>query len=321
MSSCESPGNKAVKIDPVALLAAPPYKGISDSIQQFPDNAALYLERATTLSQHNYHAIASPDYQKAWELTSDPGVALEYISNLMLTDKTRQAVSLLRKSISQFPETTEFSRRLGEVYMETGEPEKAMEAYESILHKDSTDFETWFDKGALLAKLGDTAGAIASMERSFHILPINYSGLALANLYIAGKNPRALELCNILLTRDSSGNRIDPIFTKGVYYSETNQLNEALEQFDECIRRDWKMTDAYIEKGIVLFENKKLTEALAVFTLAATVSNTDADAYFWMGRCYETLGDKEKAAVNYERAFALDRSFFEAWDALKRLKG
>ena len=55
-------------------------------------------------------------------------------------------------------------------------------------------------------------------------------------------------------------------------------------QFDEVIRRDWKMTDAYIEKGIILYEQKQYDEALKVFNLTVTVSNTDADGYYWLGR-------------------------------------
>ena len=169
--------------------------------------------------------------------------------------------------------------------------------------------------------MSDTSGAIAAMEKSFSILPVNYSGLALANLYITRKNPRALEICNILLSKDSGAIQTEPLYMKGVYYSEMKENEKALEQFEACILRDWKMTDAYIEKGIILFEEKKIEGALKVFKMAATVSNTNADAYYWMGRCYESTGNTEEAAVNYERAYALDRSFAEAKEALKRING
>ena len=53
--------------------------------------------------------------------------------------------------------------------------------------------------------------------------------------------------------------------------------------------------------------------------MAATVTNTNPDAYFWMGRCYEALKDKEQARENYERALSLDKSFYQAEDGLERL--
>ncbi len=79
--------------------------------------------------------------------------------------------------------------------------------------------------------------------------------------------------------------------------------------FNECIRRDWKFADAYIEKGIVLHDLKKYDSALKVFTTAATVTNTNADAWYWMARFYEVKGKKELALVNYKRALALDKEF------------
>jgi len=53
--------------------------------------------------------------------------------------------------------------------------------------------------------------------------------------------------------------------------------------------------------------------------MTATVSNTDADAYYWMGRCFEATGKKDDAITNYQRALALDRTFSEAREALRRL--
>jgi tetratricopeptide (TPR) repeat protein len=59
---------------------------------------------------------------------------------------------------------------------------------------------------------------------------------------------------------------------------------------------------------------------LSIFQLAATVSNSNPDAYYWIGRCYEISGKKEDARIYYERAAALDKNFAEARAALKRVK-
>jgi tetratricopeptide (TPR) repeat protein len=83
---------------------------------------------------------------------------------------------------------------------------------------------------------------------------------------------------------------------------------------------DWKFQEAYIEKGLIYFDQKNLDEALQQFKLAATVSNTYPDAYYWQGRCYEVLGMKDEALKNYARAYALDKNFTQAIDAVKRLR-
>ena len=302
------------------ILQNRPYAGLTDSIGKFPDDAALYLQRALLLSQNNRHEIATADYKKSWELSPDPNTALEYVSNLLTTNRVNEAVAILEKGIKQYPDNPEFSRRLGEVYSHMGKNDQALKQYNSILEKDSTDFEIWYDKGLLLAQMKDTAAAIEALEKSFSLQPINYSGLALATLYVAEKNQRALEICDLLLATDTTAQQTEPIFMKGMYYSEVKDYTKALQQFDECIKRDWKMTDAYIEKGIVFFEQKKNKEALEIFRLASTVSNTNADAYFWMARSYEAIGNKREAVRNYERAISLDRSFTEAWEGIRRLK-
>jgi tetratricopeptide (TPR) repeat protein len=317
-------GCDAINDDPSSsskrILKNPPYEGITDSIETFPDNATLYLRRALLLSQNNRHEIATADYKKSWELKPEANTALEYVSNLLMVDKVKEAVSLLKQGIQKYPDNPEFSRRLSEVYYQTGKSKEALQQFNKILERDSTDFEIWYDKGLLLTQLKDTPAAIQALEKSFQLQPINYSGLALATLYASRKNPRALEICDQLLATDTAEQQTDPIFMKGIYFSETKQYEKALQQFDECIKRDWKFTDAYIEKGIVLYEQKKYDEALKIFSLASTVSNTDADTYFWMARSYEVLGNKEEAVKNYERALSLERDFKEAWEALQRLK-
>ena len=50
------------------------------------------------------------------------------------------------------------------------------------------------------------------------------------------------------------------------------------------------------------------------------VSNTYADGYFWIGRCYEATGHKEEATLFYQRALALDKDFTEARERIQRLK-
>lgn len=305
--------------DPFDALNHPPFENLTDSIKRFPDHADLYLRRATLLSQNNLQDIATPDYKKAWDLTKDQGVELEYISNLFLTNQVENGIGLLRQGAEAHPENAEFNRRLGEVYLQKHQPDSAIAQFDIIIRKDSSNFEAWYEKGTLLADLGDTAKAINALEHSFALMPINYSGMALAQIYAAQKNPRTLDICNTLLAKDSGSVETEPVYMKGVYYSETKQYDRAIDQFDICIRRDWKMTDAYIEKGIIFLQLKKTDSALKIFNMAATVSNTDADAYYWMGRCYELMSDKQQAAANYDRAYALDKNFIEARKGLERV--
>jgi tetratricopeptide (TPR) repeat protein len=316
--SCGQRDQEAKKND-ASILESPPFAGITDSIKRFPENPELYLRRALMLSQINKHEIATQDYRKAWQMTGDEHAALDLASNLILSQKLPEAVKLLEDGIKKFPDNAEFSRRLAEIQVQEGNFRQAIAEYDKMISSDSLNFEAWYDKGSVYLRMKDTANAIKALERSFAIMPINYSGMALANIYVAKKNPRVLEICNIILARDSTRIQTEPVYMKGVYYADVKQYDKAIGEFDEVIRRDWKMTDAYIEKGIILYERKQYDEALKVFNMTTTVSNTDADGYYWLGRTYEATGKIQDAIVNYKRAVALDRTFTEARAALRRL--
>jgi len=312
---CEDNNNAGRKI-----LSMNPYAGLTDSIQRFPENAKIYLERGLLLSQNNQHELAAIDYEQSFKLQPNESTTLIYISNLLTLNKVRDAVNLLKKSILKFPSNVEFRRRLSDIYIESGEYEKALIEYNEMIRLDSTDFETWHNRGTVLLQLKDTVTGIEALEKSYSLQPIQYTGLKLADLYAIMKNPRALEICDEIIARDTGGVSTDALFAKAVYFSETKQYDKALNFFDTVIKIDWTLVDAHNEKGIVLFEQRKYDDALKVFKTAASVSNTNADAYFWMGRCYEAKQDTSMAIVNYDRAVSLDPSFREARERRKKLQ-
>src|SRR5688500_8027003 len=114
-----------------SLLLRSPYKGITDSISRFPENVELYLQRGLLLSQNNQHELAHHDYQKAFAIQPSEEVTLLYVSNMLMVNKPRQAIELLRESIERFPQNQEFRRRLSDIYIETHEYSKALQEYDA----------------------------------------------------------------------------------------------------------------------------------------------------------------------------------------------
>jgi tetratricopeptide (TPR) repeat protein len=317
---CSCGSGKNDKESAEKILSVPPYAGLTDSIKQFPQNQDLYMQRAVLLSQNNKHELAMADYKKAWDLKPELHIAMQYVSNLMLVNRPEEAVKLLKESIAKWPGNPDLHRRLSEIYTQMGDTKKAISQYDEWAQQDSLNFEVWYEKGVLLARLKDTPAAIQALEKSYKVQPINYNGLALASLYAASLNPKVITLCDELIRKDTTGIINDVLYLKGSFYSDTKQYAKAMEMFNECISHDWKFADAYIEKGIVLHDLKNYDSALKVFTMAATVANTNPDAWYWMARCYEALGKKDLARVNYERALAIDKKFEEAREGLKRLE-
>jgi tetratricopeptide (TPR) repeat protein len=315
-AGCQMAGNNNAEND---LLKTQPYASLTDSINQFPDNASLYLRRAELLTKNNRHEIAFYDFKKSWQINPAEQTGFEYVSNLTINARTDDAIQLLRDCIAKFPSQPEFKRLLSDAYVQAGKPAEALVLFDNILKNDSTDAEAWYEKGRLLEEMRDNVTAIACLKKAYLMQPTITYTLELANRYAENINPEALRLADDVIARDSARELTDPFFIKGIYYSNSKQYDSAIVQFDSCIGRDWKLTQAYIEKGIAFFKQKNYDNALNTFRLAATVSFSSPDAYFWIGRCYEAINKKEEAARYYQKALLLDKDFTEAREALKRV--
>ena len=307
---------KNKKNDPVTPASAvetnPFYKNLNDSIKRFPTDPSLYMRRAERLTQENAHELAYDDFQKAWTLQPKIDIALPFAANLAILGKHADRIRLLEKVYELNNANPQVRRLLAEAYSEYGKPERALIIYNDMIAKDSLDPETLYEKAILLEQLKDTTQAIATLQKAYSMQSVDTYGLELAHLYAEQKNPKALEICNSIIRRDSASLLIDPFFIKGIYYANTKLFPKAIAQFDSCILRDWKTTDAYLEKGRAYFHMGNFNEAQKTFNMGITVSNTDPDAYYWLGRCYEAQHKKVDAINNYRKAISLDQNFVEA---------
>ncbi|HXD76485.1 MAG TPA: tetratricopeptide repeat protein [Puia sp.] len=308
--------------DITAILNRPPYSVITDSLNRHVggDRAALFFRRAELLSQNNQHELAADDYDESWKLHPDETTGLRYAATLIITGQAGKAVRILQDCRKRFPGNPAFPAKLAELFAQSNRMQDAIGIYDSMLQSDSTNFDAWYEKGLLTELQGDTATAIAALRKAYAIQPLTTYGLELAHLYAEKKDPAAIPICDAILRKDSGHDLTDPFFIKGIYFSNTAQYKKAIVQFDSCIGRDWKFPDAYLEKGIALFKQQQYHPAMESFQMTVKVSETDADGYFWIGRCYEATGSVQEAVAYYRQALALDKTFTEAADRIKRLQ-
>ena len=305
-----------------AILTHLPYSALTDSLSmdKVADKAGIYFRRGELLSRNNLHELALKDYQRSWEIAPDEYTATRYASTLAILGQTSQAIRLLTDCQQRYPSNPSFPGMLGDIYQQTGRISEAIGIYDELLKRDTSDFEAWYEKGLLLEKQKDTAAAIRALEKAYQLQPVNTYALELAHLYAEHRNATALSICDKVLGKDSTHELLDPFFIKGIYYANMTQYKKAIVQFDSCIRRDWKFTDAYLEKGIALYQQKAYDTALTTFRMTIQVSNTYPDGYYWAGRCYEVKGQKDEAIRYYRQALALDKDFTEASERIKRLQ-
>lgn len=230
-------------------------------------------------------------------------------------------IAELENKLQQEPQVDSIREQFVEQLVQNNQYDKALAQVETLLQKQPSNPAYLFMKADALERKGDTANAIALYEQSIAAAGLfTEAELRLASLYAETGNKKAEVLCDALLKDATAVQfRSDILFVKAAYYNKIKQASKALAVYNQIIREDYTYLDAYIEKGLIYYDQQKFEEAHKVFAQSTNVSNKFADGYFWMAKAEEKLNRTTEAIDNYKRSLALDQSITEAKDALKRL--
>lgn len=238
-----------------------------------------------------------------------------------VTAEKQQVVDQLSKEVKRNPDSAQLRFRLINSLDSLKMYKEAIAQADSLIKRDSLNNGLWFTKAQLQESNKDTANAISSYEKALSIYPSVDAQLSLANLFAETKNPKALAICrNVIsmgLGRETDANCN---FIAGVYFARIGDKRRALQAFDNSIKDNYTLMEAYMEKGFIYYDSKNYNEALRVFETALSVNNTYADGYYWKAKCYEAMGNKQEAVTNYKRSLGLDKHLNEAAKAIKRLE-
>ena len=229
-------------------------------------------------------------------------------------------VSDLNKAVAANPNNNSLRLQLAIALDSIGLPALAITQMDKLVTTDSIDDKIWLSRASIAEDAKDTMKAMESYARALRINESPGGLLNLANLYAETKNPRALLICSrvkdMALGKEYDANSA---FIAGIYYARTGNRSAALQKFDESIANNYTFMEAYIEKGMVYFDNRQYEEALTIFKFAATVNSLYADAYYYQARCYEMLNKKDSAILRFKQSLGLDKNLPEAHNGLKRL--
>ena len=301
------------------ILSKQPFTLLTDSIKKEPGRDDLFFRRAEMLNKNNFPEPALADFKKAWSLKKDEKYALG-ISTLLLDKKPDSAILFLNHAMKELPNSFLLHLTLARAYDSQNQTDEALKICNEILARIPDQVDVLKMKADLLDKKDDPAGAIKILETAYSLTPFDIDlNYALAYKYAESKNAKVIRLCDSLIKKDSLQLHAEPYYYKGIYFSNINDKTKALALFNEAIQHDYYYLNAYIEKGRIQYDQKKFNDALKTFRLANTISATFPDAYFWMGKCEEALGQKEEAKLNYQRAYGLDKTFTEAKEAADKI--
>lgn len=230
------------------------------------------------------------------------------------------SIESLKNAVKEYPDSLMLVQDLIEAYRNENFYDSAIALTNLQIKKDSGNAYLWNIKATLYFENEDTANAIKSLEQAIDIYPLPEYLVALGTIYAETKSRNALLIADELLQSNKTKSGKDAWFIKGLYYNYINEPKKAISYLDSCLQVDYTYMYAYREKAIALYNLSKFNEALKVLERAVTIQNNYDEGYFWMGKCYEKLNQKEDAIQSYQRALLYDKDFIEARDALDKIR-
>jgi tetratricopeptide (TPR) repeat protein len=303
-----------------AVLNKAPFASLTDSINREPKNAALQYKRGVLLFENGEMEYAEKDLRNAWDLQPTEEHALSLVTLLIKKDESA-AITFIEQALKKLPQSIALKISLARGYQQKGNLQKSLAICNDVLQKFPGQIDALLLKADLLKESGKNEEAITLLEKAYTYAPFDAElSHNLAFEYAEAKNPKVLSLADSLIKADSLEGHAEPYYFKGIYFSNKGNTAEAIKQFDEAIRHNYNFMNAYINKGIVYYDQKKYNEAQKVFSLAASINPAFADSYYWLGKCEEALNKKEEAKLNYLRAYGLDKTMTEAKEAAEKIR-
>ena len=135
--------------------------------------------------------------------------------------------------------------------------------------------------------------------------------------------PSDLRQCNAALGEAvvDSRNITATYVNRGILHLRRGDVDGAMRDFDEALRRDPSEPEAYLNRGSALLRREQTGEALAMFSQALE-HNTRRPALAHYGRAmaHELLGDVRSAYYDYRRASEIDPGWGAPREDLQRFR-
>jgi tetratricopeptide (TPR) repeat protein len=293
---------------------------ISERINEDPDNAALYQERALMWMQKKDFDKAMRDVNRAIANDIDNPKHFILKSDIFFAmGKVNDCKESLLKAMEKDENDTEAILKYAELHFFLQDYETMFLYIDRTLEVDKLNPKAYFMRGMALKEVGDTAKAISNMQTAVEQDPYYYDAyVQLGVLFDYMDNPLALQYYQNALSVDT--NSLEVRYNMAMYYQRHEEFNIALELYFDIIKKDPNYKFAYYNLGYIhLVYLEVYTESVKYFTKAIAIDPNYVEAYYNRGYAYELRGDITNARMDYEMALQLRTNYPLAIEGLNRL--
>ncbi|OGW69200.1 MAG: hypothetical protein A2036_01075 [Omnitrophica bacterium GWA2_50_21] len=115
--------------------------------------------------------------------------------------------------------------------------------------------------------------------------------------------------CLIPITSAIARDSDNPDFHQGMQFLKHGDYKQAEIRLQEAAKVIQKNPNLFLNLGNACRANKHWKQAFEAYEKAIAIDVTYAPAYTQMGRCYELMGNLEKAGAYYQKALDYDKNY------------
>ena len=273
-----------------------------------------HVERFTTLDARAERVEA----ETSAKLTANPNdtesLNLRAAARI-LSGHYSEAHEDLRRAVSMKPDNPNYQANLGYVLWKLGRAEEAISAQRVALKLDDRNFTAHYQLGRFLLRLngpGQAAEAAVHLRRALELDPLRQEvRFELIAAYRAlGDQAQASTQLDFLSDARPTDARV--FYTSALLATDRDDLEAAIRDFREAVRRDPTLFEAWQDLGLVYIKLKRWPDAVDTFGEVARRQPSSVDAAYLHALSLLNNGHAADAEREARRALRINAGAAEA---------
>jgi tetratricopeptide (TPR) repeat protein len=222
------------------------------------------------------------------------------------------AAPYLKRAADHDPQNLPLRLALAHSYLWSKQYKYVLDVYREILTLNPDSAEADMIAGEALDEMKDNAGATEMFRAAIKANPKEpnvHFGLGYL-LWTQKRYPEAAGEFKAELDNDPQN--VQATLYLGDSDIQMNQLDAAQPLLEKAERMDSSMGLSHLDLGIVYSETNRNQDALRELAIAAKIMPQDVNVHWRLGRLYRSMGKKEEAKVEFDKASTLNKAADES---------
>lgn len=297
----------------------PQIMALTEKIKSDPGNAENFFLRSNVFMGLGNIAASFSDMSAAISLDSGNVKYYFAIADIYLKGGSADgAIGAFQQIIKSDPENTEALLKMSKVYFYMRSYQNSMQQLNRVQEMGMDNFESWFVRGLNFKEMGDTARAITSFQKSVQAKPDFYDGyMQLGLMTSKSRGPMAAQYFDNAIRIDSTVT--EAYYAKAMFYQDHREFENAKSVYQQLIRINPQYELSYFNLGYVYILQDSIDKAYRMFDYAIKVKPVYAEAYYYRGLCSSEKGNTDQAMADFRQALTLKPDYTPAQEELNRL--